>query len=92
MCEWFPQSNSIRELFTSNIAKGYTHNKFLLFLSRKLKTHTMSIFGIVLFLLIFGMAFWLLLFLLGFIVPFWITLGVFEKMRPKRIFDEKEEH
>jgi uncharacterized membrane protein YedE/YeeE len=52
----------------------------------------MSIFGIVLFLLIFGMAFWLLLFLLGFIVPFWITLGVFEKMRPKRMFEEKEEH
>ena len=52
----------------------------------------MSIFGIVLFLLIFGMAFWLLLFLLGFIVPFWITLGIFEKMRPKRIFEESEEH
>jgi hypothetical protein len=52
----------------------------------------MSIFGIVLFLCIFGMAFWLLLFLLGFIVPYWITLGVFEKMRPKRIFEEAEEH
>ncbi|NBY41348.1 MAG: hypothetical protein EBQ66_10805 [Flavobacteriia bacterium] len=33
-----------------------------------------STFGIVLFLLIFGMAFWLLLFLLGFVVPYWITL------------------
>jgi hypothetical protein len=51
----------------------------------------MSVFGIVLFLLIAGMAFWLLLFLLGFIVPYWITLGVFEKLRPKRIFEEKED-
>ena len=51
----------------------------------------MSIFGIVIFLLIGGMAFWMLLFLLGFIVPFWITLGVFEKMRPKRIYEDTEE-
>ncbi|MBI3239158.1 MAG: hypothetical protein HYZ43_10010, partial [Flavobacteriia bacterium] len=36
----------------------------------------MSVFGIVLFLLIGGMAFWMLLFLLGFIVPYWIHLGV----------------
>lgn len=43
------------------------------------------------FLLIGGMAFWLLLFLMGFIVPFWITLGVFEKMRPKRIYEDNEE-
>ena len=53
----------------------------------------MNTFGIVLFLLIFGMAFWMLLFLMGFILPFWITLGVFEQMRPKRIFEEEtEEH
>ncbi|MCE2682034.1 MAG: hypothetical protein ACK49D_02130 [Flavobacteriia bacterium] len=51
----------------------------------------MSVFGIVLFLVIAGMAFWMLLFLLGFIVPFWITLGVFEQMRPKRILEDKEE-
>lgn len=51
----------------------------------------MSIFGIVMFLLIGGMAFWLLLFLMGFIVPFWITLGVFEKLRPKRIYEDTEE-
>ena len=51
----------------------------------------MSIFGIVTFLLIGGMAFWMLLFLLGFIVPYWITLGVFEKMRPKRIYEDTEE-
>jgi uncharacterized membrane protein YedE/YeeE len=50
----------------------------------------MSILGIVLFILIGGMAFWLLLFLLGFIVPFWITLGVFAKLRPQRVFDEDE--
>ena len=50
----------------------------------------MSIFGIVLFLLIAGMAFWMLFFLLGFVVPYWITLGVFAKLRPKRVFDEGE--
>jgi hypothetical protein len=49
----------------------------------------MSVFGIVLFLLIAGMAVWMLLFLMGFILPFWITLGVFEQMRPKRIFEEE---
>jgi hypothetical protein len=52
----------------------------------------MSTFGIVLFLLIFGMAFWMLLFLLGFILPYWLTLGLFEQLRPKRIFEEKEEN
>lgn len=50
----------------------------------------MSIFGIVLFLLIGGMAFWMLLFLMGFVLPYWITLGVFEKMRPKRIYEDEE--
>jgi hypothetical protein len=53
----------------------------------------MSVFGIVLFLLIGGMAFWMLVFLMGFILPYWITLGVFEQMRPKRILEEEtEEH
>lgn len=51
----------------------------------------MSVFGIVLFLLIGGMAFWMLVFLLGFAVPYWVTLGALEKMRPKRIFEEEEE-
>ncbi|MCC5922910.1 MAG: hypothetical protein JJT77_03905 [Crocinitomicaceae bacterium] len=51
----------------------------------------MSIFGIVLFLLLGGMAFWLLLFLLGFAVPFWITLGAIEQLRPKKVFEEEEE-
>lgn len=50
----------------------------------------MSVFGIVLFLLIGGMAFWMLLFLMGFVLPFWITLGIFEKMRPKRIFEDDQ--
>ena len=49
----------------------------------------MSTFGIVMFLLIGGMAFWMLFFLLGFILPYWLTLGFFEQLRPKRIFDEK---
>lgn len=51
----------------------------------------MSTFGIVLFLLIGGMAFWMLLFLMGFILPYWITLGLFEQLRPKRIFEDEEE-
>lgn len=58
-----------------------------------LKLAKMSVFGIVLFLLIGGMAFWMLVFLMGFILPYWITLGVFEQMRPKRILEEEtEEH
>lgn len=51
----------------------------------------MSIFGIVMFLMIGGMAFWLLFFLLGFAVPMWITLGIFAKLRPKRVFEEEED-
>ncbi len=50
----------------------------------------MSTFGIVLFLLIGGMAFWMLLFLMGFILPYWITLGLFEQLRAKRVLDDKE--
>jgi hypothetical protein len=50
----------------------------------------MNSLGFVTFLLIGGMAFWVLLFLLGFVLPFWITLGVFDWMRPKRVFDEEE--
>jgi hypothetical protein len=52
----------------------------------------MSTFGIVMFLLIAGMAFWLLVFLMAFILPYWITLGLFEQLRPKRIFEDKENH
>ncbi|MCF8409617.1 MAG: hypothetical protein K9G36_11665 [Crocinitomicaceae bacterium] len=48
----------------------------------------MSVFGIVLFILIFGMAFWMLVFLMAFILPYWITLGVIEQLRPKRILDD----
>jgi hypothetical protein len=51
----------------------------------------MSVFGIVLFLFIGGMAFWLLVFLMGFILPYWITLGALEKLRPKRILEDTEE-
>jgi hypothetical protein len=50
----------------------------------------MSIFGIVLFLLIGGMAFWLLVFLMAFVVPYWITLGSFEMLRPKKVFEEED--
>ncbi|MGM0478217.1 MAG: hypothetical protein ACQERC_03260 [Bacteroidota bacterium] len=51
----------------------------------------MSIFGIVMFLILGGMAFWLLLFLLGFAVPFWITLGAIDQIRPKRVFEDEED-
>ena len=47
-----------------------------------------SVFGIVIFLLIGGMAFWSLVFLMGFILPYWITLGLFEQLKPKRILDD----
>lgn len=50
----------------------------------------MSIFGLVLFLLLGGMAFWLLVFLLAFVVPYWITLGAVDQLRPKRVFNEEE--
>ena len=50
----------------------------------------MSVFGIVLFLLIGGMAFWMLLFLLGFVLPFWISLGINQQMRPKRVFGKDD--
>jgi len=46
--------------------------------------------GLVLFLIFGGLAFWLLLFTMGFILPFWITLGIREKLRPKRIFEDEE--
>jgi uncharacterized membrane protein YedE/YeeE len=51
----------------------------------------MAVLGIVLFFVFGGMAFWVLLFLLGFAVPYWATLGLFQAMRPKRVFDEQEE-
>ncbi|WP_165851378.1 hypothetical protein [Brumimicrobium aurantiacum] len=51
----------------------------------------MSIFGIVMFLLIGGMAFWLLIFLMAFVIPYWITLGAIEQLRPKKIFEEDQE-
>jgi hypothetical protein len=28
---------------------------------------------------------------MGFILPYWITLGLFEQLRPKRIFEEENE-
>lgn len=41
--------------------------------------------GLALFLCIALMAFWLLTFLLGFAVPYWLTLGIAETLRPKRL-------
>lgn len=45
-------------------------------------------FGILLFFIFGGLAFWVLFFLLSFILPTWITLGIFEKIKPKRVFED----
>ena len=52
----------------------------------------MNSLGFVTFLLIGGMAFWVLFFLLGFVLPYWISLGVFEWLRPKKVFDEEDKN
>lgn len=46
--------------------------------------------GLALFLILGGLAMWVLFFLLGFIVPYWITLGLFDKIRPKRVFEDTD--
>jgi hypothetical protein len=52
----------------------------------------MSVVGVIAFVLIFIMAFWVLaFFLFGFVVPTWLTLGFFNMIRPKRVFDEEED-
>ena len=51
----------------------------------------MSFLGLAAFLLFGGMAFWMLVFLMGFVLPYWITLGVFQQLKPKRIFEDDEE-
>jgi hypothetical protein len=51
----------------------------------------MSVFGIVMFLLIGGMAFWLLVFLMAFVLPYWMHLSAMEKLRPKRILEDDED-
>ena len=44
--------------------------------------------GFLLFLIIFGMAFWILLFLTGFALPYAITVWVAHKLKPQ---DTEEE-
>jgi len=51
----------------------------------------MSFLGLAAFLLFGGMAFWMLVFLMGFVLPYWITLGVFQQLKPKRIFEDDDE-
>jgi hypothetical protein len=51
----------------------------------------MSFLGLAAFLLFGGMALWMLVFLMGFVLPYWITLGIFQQMKPKRIFEDEEE-
>jgi cytochrome c biogenesis protein CcdA len=52
----------------------------------------MQALGVVLFLLIGGMAFWMLLFLLGFAVPFWATLGLFETLKSRKLSDDDDDN
>jgi len=47
--------------------------------------------GIALFIIIGLMAFWCLTFVLGFAVPYWITIGMVEMLRPKRLTEEESE-
>ena len=51
----------------------------------------MSFLGLAAFLLFGGMAFWMLVFLMGFVLQYWITLGVFQQLKPKRIFEDDDE-
>lgn len=51
----------------------------------------MSFLGFAIFLLVGGMAMWCLVFLMGFVLPYWITLGVVQQMKPKRIFEDNDE-
>lgn len=51
----------------------------------------MSFFGLAAFLLFGGMALWMLVFLMGFVLPYWITLGLFQQMKPKRIFEDSDD-
>lgn len=51
----------------------------------------MQALGVVIFLLIGGMAFWMLLFLLGFAVPYWATLGLFETLKGRKMSDEEDD-
>ena len=51
----------------------------------------MSFLGLAAFLLFAGMAFWMLVFLMGFVLPFWITLGVAQQLKPKRIFEDGDD-
>jgi hypothetical protein len=46
--------------------------------------------GLALFLIIGLMAFWVLAFLLGFVLPFWITIGVVDMLKPKRLEESAE--
>lgn len=84
----------IRRFFNRiNIRTGRAEIQLIYYFYRvkeHIKHEDMGAFGIVTFLLIGGMAFWMLLFLLGFVVPFWITLGVFEKLQPKRIQESED--
>lgn len=47
--------------------------------------------GIALFFFILFLCFWVLIFLASVAVPYWITLGAFDMLRPKKVLDEDED-
>ena len=48
----------------------------------------MTGFGIAFFFFILFLAFWVLIFLATVAVPYWVTLGAFDMLRPKKVLEE----
>ena len=48
----------------------------------------MTGFGIAIFFFILFMAFWVLIFLATVAIPYWVTLGAFDMLRPKKVLEE----
>lgn len=48
----------------------------------------MTGFGIAIFFFILFLAFWVLIFLATVAVPYWVTLGAFDLLRPKKVLEE----
>lgn len=48
----------------------------------------MTGFGIAFFFFMLFLAFWVLIFLATVAIPYWVTLGAFDMMRPKKVLEE----
>lgn len=48
----------------------------------------MTGFGIAIFFFILFLAFWVLIFLATVAIPYWVTLGAFDLLRPKKVLEE----